>query len=601
MEFPKINARDVILRAQVRQVSGQNLGLALRCGAAGFLGSFFNGSADGGDFFGIGRKYGDTMGDASSWADLANSQIGRKIQPDQFVEMGFAAIGDTLTLYVDGTKVITVKNNEVASGFIRISALHGRSFFKNVECQILDSVRDGNPKRAASDSLTQDAQTQETFDPDANYQFTNRWQPGRSLGILEDGTNDDEPILADTGNFPGQRWRIIPLGDGRYRITNNSQPGKSLDVRNDGENNDLPVMAQTSDALSQQWSISALHDGWYRITNRVHPGKSVDIVNDGNENNRLNMRDAHNWRGQFWGITVSHDGADSTRPARKDVRSDAGPAVKTPLSQDSITNSIEMTLKRIPAGEFLMGSPDDDKDADNNEKPQHRVRITRPFYLGAYEVTQAQYKAVMGNNRSYFSANGDAKDKVAGESTDQYPVEQVSWFDAVIFCNKLSEKEGRRSFYEIDDKEIRVPDWNGPGYRLPTDAEWEYACRANVSTPTRYSFGDEVAELREYGWFEANSTRTHPVGKKRRNGFGLHDMHGNVSEWCWDWYGEGYYKQRREDDPTGPAPALNRVVRGGSWRSSGRGHCRSAFRGRNAPGDRYSHVGFRLALGQSGR
>ena len=144
----------------------------------------------------------------------------------------------------------------------------------------------------------------------------------------------------------------------------------------------------------------------------------------------------------------------------------------------------------------------------------------------------------------------------------------VSWFDAVIFCNKLSEKEGRKPFYEIDDKDVRVPDWNGPGYRLPTEAEWEYACRANASTPTRYSFGDDAAQLDEYGWFQVNSSRPHPVGKKKPNGFGLHDMHGNVSEWCWDWYGEGYYKQSREDDPTGPAPrpapGLGRVFRGGS-------------------------------------
>ncbi len=295
------------------------------------------------------------------------------------------------------------------------------------------------------------------------------------------------------------------------------------------------------------------------------------------------------------------DGADSTRTARKDVRSDAGPAVKTPSSQDSITNSIGMTLKLIPAGEFMMGSPDNDKDAGIEEKPQHRVRISKSFYLGVYEVTQAQYKAVMGYNPSSFPPNGDGKDKVAGQSTDQYPVEQVSWFDAVTFCNKLSAKEGRRPFYEIDDKYVRVPDWNGPGYRLPTEAEWEYACRANASTPTRYSFGDDAAQLDEYGWFQFNSSRTHPVGKKKPNGFGLHDMHGNVSEWCWDWYGEGYYKQSREDDPTGPVArvGLSRVFRGGG-RINGASDARSASRVVREPGDRFS-LGFRLALGQSGR
>ena len=295
------------------------------------------------------------------------------------------------------------------------------------------------------------------------------------------------------------------------------------------------------------------------------------------------------------------DGADSTPTARKDVRSDAGPAVKTPSSRDSIANSIGMTLKLIPAGEFMMGSPDTDKEAGIEEKPQHRVRISKSFYLGVYEVTQAQYKAVMGYNPSSFPPNGDGKDKVAGQSTDQYPVDFVSWFDAVTFCNKLSAKEGRRPFYEIDDKYVRVPDWNGPGYRLPTEAEWEHACRANASTPTRYPLGDDAAQLDEYGWFQFNSSHAHPVGRKKPNGFGLHDMHGNVWEWCWDWYGEGYYKQSREDDPTGPAArvGLSRVARGGGWTVEPR-FVRSASRFGREPDARGS-LGIRLALGQSGR
>ena len=160
---------------------------------------------------------------------------------------------------------------------------------------------------------------------------------------------------------------------------------------------------------------------------------------------------------------------------------------------ESIKNSIGMTLKLIPAGEFFMGSPDDAIEAEKDEKPSHRVRISKPFYLGVCEVTQAQYEAVMGNNPSHFSANGGGKDRVAGQSTDQYPVENVSWLDAIQFCNKLSEKEGKKPFYEIDGKDVRVPDWNGQGYRLPTEAEWEYACRANASAPTRFSFGDDAA------------------------------------------------------------------------------------------------------------
>jgi serine/threonine protein kinase/formylglycine-generating enzyme required for sulfatase activity len=268
---------------------------------------------------------------------------------------------------------------------------------------------------------------------------------------------------------------------------------------------------------------------------------------------------------------------------------------------ESIENSIGMTLKLVPAGEFLMGSPDDSIEAENDEKPLHRVRITKPFHLGVCEVTQAQYEAVMGNNPSHFSTNGGGKDRVTGHSTDQCPVENVSWFDAIKFCNKLSEKESRKPFYEIvgtqvKGTEVRVPDWNAPGYRLPTEGEWEYACRANV-TWTRFSFGDSASEMRECAWFDANSQeRTHAVGQKRPNRFGLYDMHGNVSEWCWDWHLGGYYNESRTDDPTGPPLAACRVIRGGHLRDNANG-CRSANRWNIGPEERREMVGFRVALG----
>jgi formylglycine-generating enzyme required for sulfatase activity len=260
----------------------------------------------------------------------------------------------------------------------------------------------------------------------------------------------------------------------------------------------------------------------------------------------------------------------------------------------------QIQLKRIPAGEFLMGSPDDDKDAYDNEKPQHRVQITRPFYLGVYEVTQAQYEAVRGNNHpSYFSAAGGGKDKVAGQSTDRHPVENVSWLSAVRFCNKLSELEGVKPFYQIVGEAVSVPDWKGPGYRLPTEAEWEYACRAGSTT--RYSFGDDPASLGDHGWFDGNSgSMTHPVGQKTANGFGLHDMHGNVWEWCWDGYGGKYYVESPADDPAGVLGASGRVFRGGRWYDSPR-LCRSASRNWSGPGYRYNFLGFRLAAVQSGR
>jgi formylglycine-generating enzyme required for sulfatase activity len=258
----------------------------------------------------------------------------------------------------------------------------------------------------------------------------------------------------------------------------------------------------------------------------------------------------------------------------------------------------QIELKRIPAGSFLRGSPDDDKDAGTDEMPRHEVRITRSFYLSIYEVPQAQYEAVMGKNPSYFSATGGGKDTVAGQSTAQHPVESVSWLGAVRFCNKLSDREGLRPFYEIDGQNVRVPDWNGTGYRLPTEAEWEYACRANASPPTRYSFGDNAAELDEYAWFGSafNEGSTHPVGEKKSNGFGLHDMHGNVWEWCWDLYNVSYYTKRSSYiDPSGPETGEARVLRGGSWRYDAT-DARSASRdGDGALTGRFLYCGFRLA------
>ena len=225
---------------------------------------------------------------------------------------------------------------------------------------------------------------------------------------------------------------------------------------------------------------------------------------------------------------------------------------------------VKLQLVLIPAGEFLMGSPDSDKDADADEKPQHKVRITRPFYLGKYLVTQEQWEAVMGNNPSHFKG---AKN----------PVENVSWNDCQQFLDKLNKRQG-----------------NPAGkFVLPTEAQWEYACRAGSTT--RYCFGDDASKLDEYAWHGQNSGgKTHPVGEKKPNVWGLYDMHGNVWEWCQDWYDDDYYAKSPTDDPAGSATGSYRdptgpvtgpycVVRGGGWGFPA-GGWRSASRGRVLPG-----------------
>ena len=205
-----------------------------------------------------------------------------------------------------------------------------------------------------------------------------------------------------------------------------------------------------------------------------------------------------------------------------------------------------------------MGSDESDTDARDTEfvvnpkgeKQKHLVRITRPFYLGVTEVTQGQYQAVMGKTPSVF------------RMSDDLPVERVSWFDAIEFCIKLSDKETQQPRYRIEDKTVTFT--GGYGYRLPTEAEWEYACRAGSTT--RYPFGDDENGLGEYAWYHKNAGgKTHPVGQKRANVWGLHDMMGNVWEWCWDGYAVDYYKGSTVDDPHGATKSEGRVVRGGSW------------------------------------
>jgi formylglycine-generating enzyme required for sulfatase activity len=302
-------------------------------------------------------------------------------------------------------------------------------------------------------------------------------------------------------------------------------------------------------------------------------------------------------------IAVSPKAGDHAQPSKPRAGPTPGGAdlspSPVPSAPEYVTRVGQIKLRLIPAGSFKMGSPDGE--GEDDEHPQHAVRITRPFYLGVYEVTQAQYVEIMGSNPSYFSANGWGKEKVGGQSTDRHPVEGVSWLDAVKFCNTLSVKEGLEPFYKIEGGSVRVASWDGPGYRLPTEAEWEYACRAGPAGQGRYTFGDADRGLGEYAWFDGNSGGvTHPVGQKRPNRFGLFDMHGNVWELCQDWYDANYYKQSPTDDPRGPDAAALRVIRGASWGWEPV-RCRSADRGGREPDDRLNWVGFRLALGQSGR
>jgi formylglycine-generating enzyme required for sulfatase activity len=277
-----------------------------------------------------------------------------------------------------------------------------------------------------------------------------------------------------------------------------------------------------------------------------------------------------------------------------------------PNPSDVITNSIGLKLVYIPAGSFTMGSPSSENQRDNDEGPQHRVRISKGFYMGQGEVTVGQFRRFLeeagyrtdAEKEGWSSAwDGSKWDNVNGTSwknpgfsqSENHPVVCISWNDAKSFCEWLSRKEGKI-------------------YMLPTEAQWEYACRAG--TQTTYCWGNSpddgsgwcnVADLTAkekwsawtvFNWRDGY-VFTAPVGSFRQNAFGLYDMHGNGWEWCQDWYDGNYYSNSPEVDPKGPDTGSARVLRGGSW-GYYPWHCRSAGRDRYAPDDRCNCSGFRV-------
>jgi formylglycine-generating enzyme required for sulfatase activity len=243
-------------------------------------------------------------------------------------------------------------------------------------------------------------------------------------------------------------------------------------------------------------------------------------------------------------------------------------------------------MVRIQGGTFMMGSPADEPGRMDNET-QHRVTLSS-FYIGKYEVTQKEWYEIMGTTVQQQRDKVNPEWSMRGEG-DNYPMYYISWLEAVEYCNRRSQKEGLTLAYTVNGTNVT---WNrnADGYRLPTEAEWEYACRAG--TITAYHTGSSIRN--DTGWYLDNSSyKTNPVGLKTPNSQGLYDMHGNVWEWCWDWYG-GDYQSGAQTNPAGASSGSNRVTRGGSWHDEAQFQ-RSAFRGGSPPDDTHNQKGFRLA------
>jgi formylglycine-generating enzyme required for sulfatase activity len=231
-----------------------------------------------------------------------------------------------------------------------------------------------------------------------------------------------------------------------------------------------------------------------------------------------------------------------------------------------------MRFVLIPPGKFMMGSPDNEPGRAADQGPMHEVEISKPFHLAVFQVTREEYQQVMGVNPSRFAASMEL-------DTRRFPVESVSYKDAVDFCQRLSALPAEKE--------------SGRAYRLPTEAEWEYSCRGGAPSKTFYPFGNSITD-REAN-FNSDLARTSLIGSYPANAFGLHDMIGNVREWCADWYDAYYYQQSPKLDPQGPSSGDRRVLRGGAWGDSAV-VCRSTSRFHSGAAARFSNFGFRVVL-----
>jgi formylglycine-generating enzyme required for sulfatase activity len=437
----------------------------------------------------------------------------------------------------------------------------------------------GEPLETANPGDSSGFPSDEPLDGEV-FMFVNA-NSGRCLTV-KDGSRDaganivQGPFPASAG--PAERWKAVRL-QGFYKLVNQNS-GKVLAVpQHSKEKGSNIIQWHDDEHLDQQWAFIKVGKH-YSLRSRVS-GLALAVSEGRKEENAAVIQwEVLNSSEQVWSVQL--DGHRGGKDAATTLTLDLGRGVK-------------MEFVRIPAGTFLMGSPQEEHGHAEDE-PLHRVEITRDFYLGKYEVTQEQFAQLTGTKPSFFCAQGGGKEKVAGQDTSKFPVENVSWGDATGYCEQLN------GTYRTQMPAVLQRD----GYRfgLPTEAEWEYACRAGTTTPFHFGkvLNSEQANCdgtRPYGTRETSRylERTERVGSYPANRWGLFDMHGNVLEWCQDFYDPNFYSVNSNRDPVNLKENADnhRVLRGGCWLYAGR-DCRAAFRGKVRAVEGHLDFGFRVAF-----